>query len=415
MANGCSVKRRPNQSASKSAEERNEGCRLERVRLGAKITERKHRDRTRRKMLRRRAGMAMLLVAAALGVGWTGMARAQEPASTPAMVEAPAGTEPLAEASGAAQADPQASGVIRGNVVDKTGTLLGGVHVRLTQGGPAAAQEVTTSDDGQFAITNAAPGNFQLTFTAANYAAQNYSGTLRAGETLTLPQITLQLATEVTEVRVEESTVEIAQEQIHEQEKQRVLGAIPNFYVTYEGGDTAPLNTRQKFELAWKSTLDPVTFVITGAIAGSQQATNAFSGYGQGAQGYGKRYGASYADVVTGTFIGSAILPSLLKQDPRYFYKGTGTFRSRFWYAVSQTFICKGDNGKWQFNYSSILGSLAAGGISNAYYPDTDRGAGLTFENFGIGIGATAGVNLLQEFVLRKLTPHAQKFDPANP
>jgi hypothetical protein len=158
-----------------------------------------------------------------------------------------------------------------------------------------------------------------------------------------------------------------------------------------------------------------VTFGITGAIAGAQQATNAFKGYGQGAQGFGKRYGASYADIVTSTFIGGAILPSLLKQDPRYYYRGTGTFHSRFWYAISQTFICKGDNGKWQFNYSSILGSLAAGGISNAYYPDTDRGAGLTFENFGIGLGATAGVNLLQEFVLRKLTPHAQKLDPANP
>ena len=365
-------------------------------------------------MLRRYGGLPALLFAA-LGVGWPAMARAQEPASTPATVEAPAGTGPLAETSGAAQADPQASGMIRGTVVDKTGTLLGGVHVRLTQGGQAAAQEVTSGDDGQFSIANAGPGNFQLTFTAANYATQNYTGTLRAGESLMVPQITLQLATEVTEIRVEESTVEIAQEQIKEQEKQRILGAIPNFYVTYEGSDAAPLNTRQKFELAWKSTLDPMTFVITGAIAGSQQATNAFSGYGQGAQGYGKRYGASYADVVTGTFIGSAILPSLLKQDPRYFYKGTGTFRSRFWYAVSQTFICKGDNGKWQFNYSSILGSLAAGGISNAYYPDTDRGAGLTFENFGIGIGATAGVNLLQEFVLRKLTPHAQKLDPANP
>jgi len=351
------------------------------------------------------------LLLAALGLGMPAMAFAQDPVSTPAAVEAPTNATPPAAGAN------QASGVIRGTVVDKTGTLLGGVHVQLTQGGQAASQEAITSDDGQFTIANAAPGNFQLTFTAENYAAQNYSGTLRAGESLIVPQITLQLATEVTTVRVEESVEEIAQEQLKEQEKQRVLGAIPNFYVTYAGTETAPLNTRQKFELAWKSTLDPVTFVITGAIAGSQQATDAFSGYGQGAQGYGKRFGASYADIVTGTFIGGAILPSVLKQDPRYFYRGTGTFRSRFWYAISQTFICKGDNGKWQFNYSSILGSLAAGGISNAYYPETDRGAGLTFENFGIGIGATAGVNLLQEFVLRKLTPHARKatLDPANP
>ena len=95
-----------------------------------------------------------------------------------------------------------------------------------------------------------------------------------------------------------------------------------------------------------------------------------------------KRYGAGYADIVTGTFIGSAILPSLLKQDPRYFYKGTGSTRSRILYAIANSVICKGDNGRWQANYSSILGSLAAGGISNLYYPAQDRnGAGLTFEN----------------------------------
>jgi len=400
--------------ASKVAEENNEGCRLESVNLRACITEQKYWDCALRRTPRRRGGWAVVLVTA-LGFGWAAIARAQEPASTPAPIGAPANTATSTATSGGPQGDPQATGVIRGTVVDQTGTLLGGVHVRLTQEGQAAAQEGTTSDDGQFTIANAAPGNFQLTFTAAHYAALNYSGTLPPGENLAVPQVTLQLATEVTEVRVEESTVEIAQEQMKEQEKQRVLGVIPNFYVTYEGEDTAPLNTRQKFELAWKSTLDPVTFGVVAAIAGTQQATNAFKGYGQGAEGYAKRYGASYADIVTSTYIGGAILPSLLKQDPRYFYKGSGTFRSRFWYSVSQTFISKGDNGHWQFNYSSILGSLAAGGISNAYYPESDRGAGLTFENFGIGLGATAGVNLLQEFVLRKLTPHARKSDPANP
>jgi hypothetical protein len=360
--------------------------------------------------------MLALLLAAA---GFTWPALAQEPANSAPPLEAPAAVPADATQndapSGTQQTDAKLSGAIRGTVVDKTGTLLGGVHVQLTQEGQVAAKEVTTGDDGQFLIVNAAPGVFQLTFSGPSFASQNYSGTLHSGEVLVVPQITLELATEVTTVRVEESPVEIAQEQIKEQEKQRILGAIPNFYVTYEGENAAPLNPRQKFELAWKSTLDPVTFGITGAIAGAQQATNAFKGYGQGAQGFAKRYGASYADIVTSTFIGGAILPSLLKQDPRYYYRGTGTLHSRFWYAISQTFICKGDNGKWQFNYSSILGSLAAGGISNAYYPDTDRGAGLTFENFAIGLGATAGVNLLQEFVLRKLTPHAQKLDPANP
>jgi hypothetical protein len=222
------------------------------------------------------------------------------------------------------------------------------------------------------------------------------------------------LAPSLTEVRVMPPRVEVAEVQIKEQEKQRVLGVIPNFYVTYIP-DAAPLTSKQKFELAWKTTIDPVTFGLVGAIAGAQQALNQFGGYGQGAQGYGKRYGAAYADFVTGTFIGGAIFPSVLKQDPRYFYKGTGTKRSRFLYAISNSVICKGDNGHWQPNYSAILGSIASGGISNLYYPPNDRGAALVFENALIGIGATAAADLLQEFLIRKLTPNVPGATPSKP
>src|SRR5262249_25891874 len=156
---------------------------------------------------------------------------------------------------------------------------------------------------------------------------------------------------------------EVAQIEVKDEEKQRVFGVIPNFYVSYVP-NAAPLSTRQKFELAWKTTIDPFTFGVVGAVAGVQHAQNDFSGYGQGAQGYAKRYGATYADVVVGTFLGSAGLPSLLKQDPRYFFKGTGTVHSRLSYALANAVVCKGDNGRWQPNYSSILGNLAAGGIS---------------------------------------------------
>jgi len=249
---------------------------------------------------------------------------------------------------------------------------------------------------------------------AEGFAAKTSSGILHSGENIVIPQITLALTTEVTEVRVEFSPVELAQAQIKDQEKQRVLGFIPNFYVSYVP-NAAPLNTRQKFELAWKSTLDPVTFGITGAVAGIQQAENQFGGYGQGAAGYGRRYGAAYGDLVTNTFIAGAILPSLLKQDPRYFYKGTGSKRSRILYAIANSVICKGDNGHWQANYSTIIGGLAAGGISNLYYPANDRGAGLTFENEAIGIAGTAAANLIQEFVIRKLTPHLPSNAPTTP
>ena len=123
---------------------------------------------------------------------------------------------------------------------------------------------------------------------------------------------------------------------------------------------------------------------MTGAVAGIEQANHTFKGYGLGAEGYGMRFGANYADGFDSDLIGGAILPSLFKQDPRYFYKGTGSVRSRVLYAIEAAVICRGDNGHRQFNYSGILGGLAAGGISNLYYPAGDRsGVGVTFEKFG--------------------------------
>jgi len=227
-----------------------------------------------------------------------------------------------------------------------------------------------------------------------------------------VPPIAMALVSATTQLQVVAARTEVAEEEIHLQEKQRVLGILPNFYVSYVR-DAYPLNSKQKFELAWKTTIDPFTIVLTAATAGIEQARNDFSGYGEGAQGYGKRFGAAYADAAIGTFIASAILPSLLKQDPRYFYKGTGSKRSRILYAVANLAVCKGDNQRWQPNYSNILGSLAAGGVSNLYYPAKDRGAALTFENAFIGIGAGAVVNLAQEFVLRRLTPKVPDYDPA--
>ncbi len=120
--------------------------------------------------------------------------------------------------------------------------------------------------------------------------------------------------------------------------------------------------------------------------------------------------GADTADSFIGDMIGGAILPSLLHQDPRYFYKGTGTVRSRIGYAFANAVVCKGDNMRWQFNFSGILGSLAAGGISNLYYPENERSdAVVTFEGAGIGLAGAAVQNMLQEFLIKKLTPHANK------
>ncbi len=249
--------------------------------------------------------------------------------------------------------EPQLSGRISGSVVDPTGVAATGATVILTRADQSLDQEMVSGDDGQFSFANVAPGSFRLTITSAGFATQAFDGNLRSGESYIVPQIVLAIATAVTEIRVVPSQLEVAEEQIKEQEKQRPLGFIPNFYVSYIP-NAAPLTSKQKFELAGKTIVDPVTFGLTAAIAGLQQADSELGGYGQGAQGYAKRYGAAYADTVTGTLIGSAILPSLLKQDPRYFYKGSGSKRSRVLYAVANSVICKGDNGHWQANYSGI-------------------------------------------------------------
>jgi Carboxypeptidase regulatory-like domain len=347
--------------------------------------------------------------------GFSASARASEPLVAPEMKSDSTDAPSTIRVAYQQSPDPNLAGNISGTVVDQTGTVVAGAKVKLTHEGQSQPQEVASDSSGEFSFANIAPGPFQLMITQPGLATQTYSGTLHSGEAYVVPRITLPLAPVITEVRVQPSQTEIAEDQIKQQEKQRVLGVIPNFYVSYVP-NAAPLSSKQKFQLAWKNTVDPVTFGVTGAIAGIEQWQNDFSGYGGGAQGYGKRYGASYADLVSGTFIGSAILPSLLKQDPRYFYKGTGTTKSRILYAMANAVICKGDNGRWQPNYSDILGSIAAGGISNLYYPASDRnGVGLTFETALIGIGATAGVNILQEFVVRKITPNLPNHNRQDP
>jgi len=308
-------------------------------------------------------------------------------------------------------ADQRLPGSINGTVVDQTGAVVSGAQVKLSSEERSQNQEVLSGTDGQFFFPKVAPGAFQLTITSARFAMQTFAGTLHSGEVDTIPQIALPVATDVTEVQVGLPRVEVAEEQLKVEEKQRILGAIPNFYVSYVP-DAVALTSKEKFKLAWKTVIDPVTLLMVAGSAGVEQWQNHFNEYGQGAQGFAKRFGAGYADTVSGTLIGGAILPSLLKQDPRYFYKGTGSVPSRFLYAMANSVICKGDNGRWQPGYSNILGSLAAGGISNIYYPGNDRnGAELTFENAAIGIGTSAATNVLQEFVIRKLTPKAPKHD----
>ena len=302
------------------------------------------------------------------------------------------------------QPDQQTTGSISGTIVDLTGAVVLGAQVRLTRGDQSPSAETLSDELGQFSFANVAQGAFELTISFPNFDTQVISGTVHPGEAYVVPQVILVVAEQVTQVTVTLTQVEVAEVQIKDQEKQRVLGIIPNFYVSYLPNAVA-LSPKQKFELAWRSSVDPFTFVGVAAIAGAGQAGNALSGYGQGAQGYAKRYGASYGDVVIGTFLGSAIMPSLLKQDPRYFVKGTGSKRSRLLYALSSPFKCKGDNGHWQPNYSFVIGNFGAAGIANAYYPSGNQGAGQVVETALIRLGENAVASVFQEFIVRKLTP----------
>jgi hypothetical protein len=310
-----------------------------------------------------------------------------------------------------AQAAPSAPGAINGpgasiagTVTAPDGHVIVGAEVTLTSP-PATSQQTTHTDgEGSFRFSGLPAGTFQLAVTADGFAPQvGPLITLTVNQQFQAPDISLQIASATTTVHAVFSGYDLAQQQVHAEEKQRVLGVFPNFFTSYVW-HAEPLTSGQKFRLSWRSAVDPVTFLTAGAVAGIQQANNSFSGYGQGLQGYSKRYGANYADGFIGIMLGGAVFPSLLHQDPRYFYMGTGSTRSRALYALSTVFIARGDNGKWQPNYSNVLGTFAAGGISNAYYPANDRGFGLTMENAGIGLASGGVAALLQEFVLRKLS-----------
>jgi hypothetical protein len=308
---------------------------------------------------------------------------------------------------------PSTAGVITGTVQDKDGEVVLGATVKMTRPTGSAPQTVTSDQNGSFSFSNVTPGTFKIEVSAPGFTSQLLFGTLRPGDTFIVPPVTLPLLAVVTRVVVmpqeEEAQIEVKQE-----EKQRLLGVVPNFYVTYLP-DPAPLTAKQKLQLATKSTFDPITFAITGAVAGIEQGTGYLSGYGPGAEGYAKRYGASYANIAVSTMIGGAVLPSVFRQDPRYFYKGTGSARSRVLYALAFSVICKGDNRKWQVNYSNILGNFAGAGITTLYYPASDRkntsAATFTVENALIGIAANAATNVLEEFVSKKMTPKSDTAD----
>lgn len=297
---------------------------------------------------------------------------------------------------------------ISGTVVDPADKTVAGATVTLQ--GPESSDRYTTvaNENGFFEFRDLRAGvSYRATIHADGFADWTSPVVvLEPGQYKILTDCKLRIQDLQTTINVGYSSAEVAARQVAAEEKQRVLGFIPNFYVVYDR-NPAPLSPKLKFQLALKVAVDPVTIFGVAMIAGLDQAGNT-PDYPQGAKGYGQRFGAVAADGFSDIMIGGAILPSVLHQDPRYFYQGSGTTKSRILYALSHPFVCKGDNGQWQPNYSSMGGDLAASALENTYYPQSNRGVGLVFGHFALNTAERAISSLAQEFLFHKLTPKAK-------
>src|SRR5580658_7015741 len=300
-------------------------------------------------------------------------------------------------------------GIVGGTVEDVSGAIVPKAELTLKCPLPCMAQTTLASDTGGFEFRNLTLGvPYQVTATVNGFKEWTSSTILLTADrsTVLLTDVQVQLE-DTTSVTVYATQEQIASEQVRLEEHQRILGIVPNFYVVYDAKDAVPLSTKLKFKLAARVSVDPVTIAGVAMLSGMQQAGDT-PNFVQGAKGYGQRFGTNAADAASDILIGGAVLPSLLHQDPRYFYHGTGTTSSRLRHALFSPFVCRGDNGEPQVNFSSLGGDLASSALSNTYYPNSNRGPGLVFGNFAIGTAERMLSGVLQEFVLRKLTPAAK-------
>ena len=166
---------------------------------------------------------------------------------------------------------------------------------------------------------------------------------------------------------------------------------------------------KQKYQLAARTLIDPVTFLTTAGIAGAEQYKNVFPTFGPGIEGYAKRYGAAFASHGSAELLTRAVFPSMFHTDPRYFIMGKGTTQARALHAVSSTWMTRGDDGSRRINWPQILGGVSAAALSNAYFPAKERGVNLVLIN-GLGdLGGNMVDNLIREFLLNRITTRAQR------
>jgi len=326
-----------------------------------------------------------------------------QPLSTIAAAELP--DAPQAEARHrTTETKQQSESSIVGTVFDVFGDVVPGALCTLVQSGHPDVT-IASGADGIFGFPNLAPGAYIVQFSlpgAKPYTSQKIE--LSPGQEYEVTGISLAFNSANVSVLVTASPMGIAEEEVHLQEQQRLLGVIPNFMTSYVW-NAAPLTTGLKFRLAVRSIFDPVVFLTTGVGAAIEQAENGSAGYGQGASGYAKRYGAGFANEVSNRMLSGAIYPSLFHQDPRFFYQGSGDKKSRALYAITRTFVTRGDNGNAQPNYSRILGAFTASAISNAYRPANDRSVGRTFRHGATEFGGYSASSLFREFAFRLITP----------
>jgi hypothetical protein len=182
-----------------------------------------------------------------------------------------------------------------------------------------------------------------------------------------------------------------------EHETKRILGIIPNYRTSRSLTEYKPISPAEKFKIATQDSFDRGTVLLAAIFAGEGQLTNSNPSFGQGAAGYGRYFGTSYADFVIGNYMTEAIFPTILHQDPRYFRRGTGSTWSRLRYAIVQTFWTHADSGRMEFNYSEIAGNATAVAISNAYYQD-NRDASSALTKLGAQVGVDMAANIMKEF-----------------
>lgn len=308
---------------------------------------------------------------------------------------------PQQQDSGQATSDSPSATIV-GTVTDVNDDPVPGATVVLQGPVPADRRTVTSNENGFFEIHDIKPGiPYHVVASSEGFADWTSPVLILApGQYEILTGSKLRIEKMQTTVTVTPRTSEeIAIEQVRMEEKQRGFGFIPNFFEVFDP-HPAPLTAKLKFSLSFRVVTDPVNMAGVGFLAGVGQTTGTIK-FADGWEAFGQRFGANYANQFTDIMIGAAILPTLLHQDPRYYYQGTGSKKSRALHAISNVVITKGDNGRTQLNYSGLGGDLASAAISNAYYPQQNRGASLVFTTFAINIAVHIGARLVQEFVFR--------------